>query len=263
MNKTPLHTLLTTAINNALKGVYTSQVGHIVAFNPTNQRAQVQIGVQRINLDGTMHNPPVIDDVPVLFLGGVAHVEFEVNPNDEGLLIFPQRNIDGWKQTGGIAANPTPRIMQMQDCVFIHGIRSLTQVIQGFANDGIRLRHGENYVWIKRDGTIESKNDKASVMISPDGDITLKNEQATHTVGIDGSISSTNNGGFIKLLPDGTAQINGLTIPPAGKGEADYDGTIKAKNVEATEDVKAGNTSLNSHVHGGVMAGGDVTGGPQ
>lgn len=258
MNKTPLHSLLKLAINESIKGLFTAQVGHIVSFDPTNQRAQVQIGVQRVDLDESTHNPPVINDVPVAFMGGSSHLEFQVNPNDEGLLVFIQRNIDGWKQTGGIAANPTPRIMQMQDCVFIHGVRSTVGAIKGFANDGIRMRSSDNHIWIKSDGTIVSTNANASVTIEADGTVITKNDGVTHTSKPDGSYEATNGGGFIRLMPDGTVVLNGFTIPPVGQGDASYDGTLKAKEVETESGIQLG-----THNHGGVEPGGSNTGGPQ
>lgn len=240
MNKTPLHTLITTALREQKLGMFTAQVGHIVSFNASTQRAQVQPGVQRVDIDKTTHEPPIINDVPVLFIGGNAHVEFEVNPNDEGFILFMQRNIDGWKQTGGVAVNPTARVMQMQDCVFVHGVRSLPKVIQGFENDGIRMRHNNAHVWVKSDGTIVTKNDKV-----------------THTSNPDGSYSVENSGGFMRLLPDGTAVINGMTIPPVGQGDASYDGTIKAREVQTNKGVKLG-----THTHSGVESGPNNTGGP-
>lgn len=263
MKKLPLHTLISTALAQHQIGMYTANVGHIVSFNESTQRAQIQPGIQRVDIDKSIHDPPPINDVPVLFLGGSGHLEFEVNPGDEGLIVHLQRNIDGWKQTGGIAVNPTPRIMQMQDAVFIHGVRSLPQAIQGFANDGIRMRHGDNFVWIKNDGTIISSNEKVSVTLDNDGTVTTVNDNATHVVNADGSFKVSNNGGFIELKADGTVQINGFTIPPVGQGDASYDGTLKANDMEAVNDVKAGNISLNSHDHGGVEPGGGNTGGPQ
>jgi len=241
MKKTPLPTLIDTLMRERLKTLSTSTVGHILTFDASSQRAQVQPGIQRVDLDGNVHNPPPINDVPVVFIGGsTSHIEFEVKPNDEGLLLFSQRNLDGWKQSGGVAPNPTARFHNMQDCIFIHGVRSLPQAVQGFENNGIRMRHGDNHVWIKNDGTIVSSNAKAS-----------------HTIGADGSFEFDNGAGFIRVSTSGEVTINGFTIPPIGKGEASFDGTISAK------DMKAGSISLKDHTHTGVQAGGDDTGKPQ
>lgn len=248
------------AFDEMKKSIYTANIGRVLAFNPQNQRAQVQAGVQRVDIDGSTHNPPVIIDVPVLFLGGSHMVEFEVQPNDEGLIVFLQRNIDGWKQTGGVASNPTPRILSGQDAVFIHGVRSLPNVISGFSNDGIRLRNrsGSTHVWIKNDGTIVSDNEVSTIEQDSEGNITLNNDTATHKVNADGSITMENGGGFIRLMSDGTAVINGMTIPPVGQGDASYDGTIKAQEVETNSGIQLG-----THTHGGVVVGGESTEGPQ
>jgi len=166
-----------------MKGVYTSIPGHVLAFDPVLQRAQVKAGVQTVSVNGVANDPPPIADVPVLFLGGTQYsVIHQINPGDEGLILFSQRCIDGWKQTGGVATNPLSRFHDMYDAFFIPGFRPLPTRIPNFVNDGIRIqsRDGGHHVWIKSSGEI----------------------------GIE------NGAGHIKLLPDGTVRINDSVIPP-------------------------------------------------
>lgn len=184
--------LLRTAFREMMKGVCTSVPGHILTYDPALQRAQVQIGIEVVAAAGFTDRLPPIADVPVLFLGGTQYsVIHQINPGDEGLILFSQRCVDGWKQTGGVASNPLARFHDMHDAFFVPGFRPLPTRISGFANDGIRMqsRDGGQHVWIKSSG----------------------------------EISVSNGAGFITLQADGTVSINGAII--------NTDGTIEAPNV--------------------------------
>lgn len=234
------------AFSEMMKDVATSVPGHILSFDPVTQLAQVQIGIVRIDVRGQSFTPPPLIEVPVYFAGGKWVVEYQIDPNDEGVILFSQRCIDGWLTTGGVAENPIMRFHDMNDAFFLPGIRSLNNVITDFENDGIRIRNadGSHYVWIKGDGTIESTNGAATDTLAPDGTITR-----------------TNGSGNITMSPDGTVNINGAIITP--------DGAISSP-VSATAPTVTGSTSLvvagkevKGHVHapGSYAAGGDaVTG---
>ncbi len=207
--------LFKTAFRELMKDVCTSVPGHILTYDPALQRAQVRIGIQVVSASGFADQLPPIADVPVLFLGGTQYnVTHQINPGDEGLILFSQRCVDGWKQTGGVASNPLARFHDTHDAFFIPGFRPLPTRIEGFANDGIRMqsRDGGQHVWIKSSGEIEV----------------------------------TNGAGFIRLLADGTVNINGAII--------NTDGTIVAPNVTF------GGISGTGHRHPGDSGG--TTGGP-
>lgn len=213
-----------TSFVEMMKGVCTSIPAHIVTFNPALQRAQVQIGIQTVLIDGTTEAPRVIEDVPVVFPGSDYTLEFQVGNGTEGCLIFSQRCIDGWKNSGGIAANPLARFFDRQDCYFIPGMRSQPGAITGFQNNGIRLRNkaGNQFAWLKGDGSVELAN----------------------------------GAGFVRLMANGTVNINGVTIDAAG-------------NINAPQNVAVGGTLRNGgvnvgkdHKHSGVQTGSGTTGNP-
>src|ERR1051325_2053658 len=173
--KAPLQHVIDAAMGGAVKDIYTCVPGHILAFDPDTQRAQVQIGIQRVQTDGTTFDPPPIVDFPVSFPGDNYVLEFEIKPGCEGSVYFSQRCTDGWKQTGGIAANPVARFHHPQDAHFVPGIRSLGNVIPAFANDGVRIRDtsGNRYVWIKNDGTLVMQNATGSITMMANGNVVI------------------------------------------------------------------------------------------
>jgi len=217
-----------------MKEVYTCSPGYILSFDPLTQRAQVQIGIMRVDgRDESRFEPPIVVEVPVSFPGDDWSLEYQIDPGCEGLIHFSQRCIDGWLNTGGIADNPIGRFHSIQDAFFVPGVRSLPNVTTDFKNDGVRLRDkiGTQTVWLKKDGSIHAENPKVHVIL-----------------GADGVINMNNGVGNITMAANGTVTINGVTIDTAG-------------NITATN-VTAGGKSLRTHVHGGVMAGGANTGAP-
>lgn len=200
--------MLRASFREFMKGVNTSIPGHVLAFDASTQMAQVQIGVQRVNIDGITFTPPPIAEVPVHFPGDDFVIEYQIDPGCEGIILFSQRCIDGWIQSGGVAPNPIGRFHDMHDAMFIPGARSLPNVIPGFSNNGVRLRNrtGTQFAWLKNDG----------------------------------SIAIENGSGHIRLGADGTVTINGVTINPASLVETPND--VKAATVSLKNHIHSGVT---------------------
>lgn len=175
--------MLQEAFREMMKRVATSTPGYILAFDSARQLAQVQIGIVRVDLNGATFEPPPIIETPVYIPGGDYHLEYQIDPGCEGDILFSQRCIDGWLQTGGIAANPIGRFHDPQDAFFLPGFRSLPNALPAFQNNGIRLSNkaGTQFAWLKNDN----------------------------------SIAVENGAGFIRIGADGVVNINGVTIDPS------------------------------------------------
>jgi hypothetical protein len=158
-----------------MKGVATSSPGYILAFDPVTQLAQVQIGVTRVDLNGATFDPPAIIETPVYFPGGEYHIEYQIDPGCEGDILFSQRCIDGWIQTGGVAANPIGRFHDPQDAFFLPGFRSLPNKLPAFQNNGVRLSNkaGTQFAWLKNDNTIAVENGAGHIRMAADGTVTI------------------------------------------------------------------------------------------
>jgi hypothetical protein len=152
--RTTTSELIELIIQSNQQDVGTSIPGHVTAFDPETQLAQLQIGIRT---SGGVQLPIIIE-CPVQFSGGGGFVvEHQLDPNDEGIIVFSQRCIDSWIETGGVAEQPTPRMHSFNDAYFIPGIRSKPNVVTGFSNDGIKMRNeaGDKYLWLKASGDIE------------------------------------------------------------------------------------------------------------
>lgn len=247
------------------KSINTAIPCHVLAFNPKTQLAQVQVGVKRVYLDGKTQAIAPIIDVPVLVYGGNSSLEFKVQNGDEGLLVFSQRCIDGWLNTGGVAENPLSRFHSLTDAFVILGFRPNPRALKNYDNDGIKLRNLDNSqrIHLKDDKSILITNGSATVELKPNGDIIANGNNISATAKsnlnlIIGSSSIKMNSSSINIVAP-TVVINGLTVPAGGSGggTASYSGTIKTTN-----DVIAGTVKLKSHTHNGVEPGGGNTGAP-
>lgn len=206
-NRTKQTELLRRSFIEMMKGVCTSIPGHILTFDSATQLAQVQIGIVRVDINDAVFEVGPIIETPVHFPGGDYCVEYQIDPGCEGDILFSQRCIDGWVQSGGIAANPIGRFHDMQDAFFLPGFRSKPNVLPDFQNNGVRLRNraGTQFAWLKNDG---------SIMIE-------------------------NGAGHIRMAADGTVTINGATIPVSGD-------VISAASVSLNNHVHVGSPSAPS-----------------
>ncbi|WP_122425168.1 Gp138 family membrane-puncturing spike protein [Pseudomonas viridiflava] len=221
--------LIRDAFRELMKGVCTSIPGHILTFDPGTQLAQVQVGITRVDINDAEFTLKSIIEVPVYFPGGDYCIEYQIDPGCEGDILFSQRCIDGWIQSGGVAQNPIGRFHNMQDAMFLPGFRSRPGAISGFQNNGVRLRNrdGVQTVWLKNDNTISSSNGEVRFDLNPDGSTVMKNES-----------------GSFQLLADGSFLINGLKITT--------DGDV----------ITAAGISLNQHRTSGVTGGNQISGVP-
>lgn len=204
------------AFRELSKELGTSIAGHILAFDAVTQLAQVQIGIFAVDAKGKKIKPDPIIECPVEFSGGGGwSFEHELKPNDEGLIVFSQRCLDAWIQTGGMAENPIARFHDKQDACFIPGIRSKKNAIKDFQNNGIRLRNEDAsvYHWLKNDGSIES----------------------------------VNGAGYIKLLASGVVNINGFLVQPTGAATSPV--SVGAPTMTAEDSLTVAGKEMDKHNH--------------
>ena len=234
-----LKTVLDTYIREYSKTVGTSIPGHIVAFEPATQLAQLQIGIKLVATDESTHDHAPIIECPVQFSGGSNfHIEHELNAGDEGLIVFSQRCMDAWIDTGGIAENPLLRFHDVNDAVFIPGVRSQPNARTAFENEGVRLTSaaGDQYVWL-RDGAIT--------------------EIKATTIKIIGNIEHTGN-----TTQTGHSTSTEYYQAPAFNGSGGT-GTMSGMSSVATDEATINGINHSSHTHGGVQTGSGSSGGPQ
>ncbi|MFM3842788.1 Gp138 family membrane-puncturing spike protein [Klebsiella pneumoniae] len=211
--------------------------GIIQSFDPDAVTAVVQPAIKGAEQDESgaevSVNLPLLVDVPVVFpRGGGCTLTFPVSEGDECLVIFADRCIDFWWQSGGVQEPVDGRMHDLSDAFCIVGPQSQAKKIGGISTTGAQLRTDDGSAFIE---------------VAAGGDITAT------TAG-----SATINAPEIVL--NGNVTINGNLSQ--GMGERGGTATMHGP-VTVTNDVTAGGKSLMTHMHGGVEHGNDSTGGPE
>jgi len=206
-------------------GLWTAMPGIIQSFSASAVTATVQMAIKGIVQDqagkSQFVNLPLLVDVPVFFpRGGNCTLTFPVAKNDECLVVFASRCVDGWFQSGGIQAPLQPRMHSMSDGFALVGFFSQATKISGISTSTAQLRSndGSTYVEVNPSGQIVN-------VVAPGG-MTV----TTPTFTVTGVINVQN--------------VNGATNAGTITGSLNATGTVTGQT-----DVVGGGKSLKSHTH--------------
>jgi len=78
-------------------------------------------------------NYPLLVDVPVIVIGGgKGNITFPINQGDQCLVLFNDRNIDNWFQSGQVGPVASSRAHSFSDGIALVGLNSLNTSISGY-----------------------------------------------------------------------------------------------------------------------------------
>ncbi len=116
---------------------------------------------------------PLCVDCPVVFPGGGGFAAtFPLAKGDEGLLVFAQRCIDLWWQSGGIQPQAELRMHDLSDGFLIPGVFSQPRVpVGGVSATGAEIRSLDNTAVMHLDKAkfSASLNSGRTVLVADDG----------------------------------------------------------------------------------------------
>lgn len=169
----------------------------------------------------TREGVQVVSDYPIIRAKVVycdPFITFPINPGDECVLLFADREIENWFINGEVNPEGYPRMHEMTDAVALFAIRSLPNMIQ-ILLDALHLYYGDRT-------EIQLKDDK---IISNTESFEIESDDATieiPDVTFKGDVTQTGNN---TQYGDNT-QIGNNTIT----GTTTQTGTITATNLNAT-----------------------------
>ncbi|MBC8950264.1 Gp138 family membrane-puncturing spike protein [Xenorhabdus sp. TS4] len=227
-------------------GLYVALPCIIQSFNAdaVTVTAQPSIRWAVTNSDGITESVvlPLLVDVPVIFpRGGGVTLTFPIKSGDECLVIFADRCIDYWWQSGGVQEPVDPRQHNLSDGFAIVGPQSQARKISNISTSAAQLRTDDGAAYI------ELSPSNHNITVKTPGKLTATADSGTE-------INSP------EIVLNGNVTINGNLSQGMGTsgGEATMNGPVKVRN-----DVTAGSISLMKHRHSGVRTGDGTTGGPQ
>ncbi|MGM3159954.1 Gp138 family membrane-puncturing spike protein [Dickeya undicola] len=160
----PLFHAFNAASEALISGLMIGMPGHIVAYNPDTNRAQVQCAIQRKTPGGAYESLPVLINVPVQLTGSGGWTVFHELPDGtEGYVHFSQSAVDSWLDAGGEVAPPDNRMFSASDAFFAPGYRSLKTAIPGLPVTGIGMSN--------RDGSMRIHLTNSGVTITAGGSV--------------------------------------------------------------------------------------------
>lgn len=168
--------------------------GIIQSFDPESVTAVVQPAIRYIERDNdgnqSTQDYPLLVDVPVIFpRGGGCTLTFPVKAGDECLVIFADRCIDFWWQSGGIQEPVDERMHDLSDAFCIVGPQSQAKKIGGISTTAAQLRTDDG---------------SAIIELAAGGAVTITSPQITINgpLQVNGEITSTGD-----QLAGGISQI--------------------------------------------------------
>ncbi|MDB2181724.1 Gp138 family membrane-puncturing spike protein [Citrobacter farmeri] len=213
-----------------------SMPGIVQSFDPVTVTAVVQPAIKGYEPDSNGVNQsttlPLLVDVPVVFpRGGGCTLTFPVKAGDECLVIFADRCIDFWWQSGGVQEPVDDRTHDLSDAFCIVGPQSLAKKIGGISTSAAQFRSDDGSTYFEINPTTQKIK-----IVAPGGvEVVTPLADFSEKVTIHGLL--TWMGGMIGSIASGVAS----TIT----GAVEFIGSVKAN----------GKTIDNTHTHGGVQHG--------
>jgi hypothetical protein len=114
-------------IEHNLGMVHTTCPGVIVEYDSTTRRAKVQPSLKRELGTGEYIDLPIINDVPVIFMGTKKFtIHFPLEEKDDVVLFFSERCLEEWKINGGSGIEDIDlRRFHLSDCYCMPGLQAI------------------------------------------------------------------------------------------------------------------------------------------
>jgi len=163
---------------------------------------------------------PLLVDVPIMFQGGGGYsITLPIAKGDECLIIFADRCIDAWWQSGGVQAPMESRMHDLSDGFALVGVRSQPKVVPSISQTKVQIRSDDGTVFVEIDKT-------GKVNITAPTSVTVTSPITTFT-------------GNIKV--NGTATIDGAST---------LTGAVSAgSTITASGEITGNSIALSTHTH--------------
>lgn len=180
---------------------------------------------------------PLLVDVPVVFpRGGGCTITFPVKTGDECLVVFSDRCIDFWWQSGGVQEPVDPRQHDLSDAFAIIGPQSQAKKISGISTTAAQFRSDDGSTYFEINPAT-----KKIKLVAPGGfDVVAPESNFSAKVTIAGLLTWA--GGMVGSITSGTAAK--IT------GAIEFFGTLKSNGKDISD----------QHTHNGVQSGSSNSG---
>lgn len=240
-----LDTALLAAFQGHQAGMWTAMPGIVQGYSAEQQTVSVEVSIkmQLQQPDGSWIWEAIkpLVDCPVVFpSGGGFTLTFPVKPGDECLVVFANRCIDAWWQSGGVQIQADLRMHDLSDGFALLSPRSQPRVLTPTASiTGVELRSDTRTSFVRID---EDDN----VFVTAENNIAADAGGDVYaSAGVDAAISAA-----------GVVSVVAPTINISGNVNIIGNLVVSGTMTNATKNVGS------THTHSGVQTGGGNTGAP-
>lgn len=150
-------------------------IGTIKSFDADGQTATISINYKRIvkgvvdagggqSTDRVIDYPLLINCPVVVMTGGTGGITFPIAAGDTCIVLFCDRDIDAWYDTGVTSSVPnSERMHNLSDGIAIVGIRSKANPIASYEAGKVKVFNGAGFVTIDESGNITVEGAAVSV----------------------------------------------------------------------------------------------------
>lgn len=126
----PLYDTLMGLKQDVMRSLRCCVPGQIIAYSPVTRTADIQISLLQQSSNGSAPQYPQLLGCPIFTLqGGGVSIGMPIEPGDECLVIFSDRCIDAWFETGTPQPLPNFRMHDLSDGFALVGLNSLANTL--------------------------------------------------------------------------------------------------------------------------------------
>lgn len=183
-------------------------IGRIIEFDPTNQLCTVEL-MQIKRFNDQYITPAPLTNVPLIICGsGGGHITM---PNPVGticILLFMDRNIDAFLETGESYVPQTTRMHDFTDCVALTTFKTLANPLTEYDEKAVTIMNEEIVEGIKNKSYIKVYGDNVQIK-------TTQGEATSAAINVSNKINIQNNSQNLAGLIQGfLAACETITIDP-------------------------------------------------
>lgn len=192
-------------------------IGRIVSFNTENQTVDVELMILKQFKNRTII-PPLLTEVPLIMLGaGGGHITMPDPTGTICVLLFMDRNIDNFLETGEAYAPPTSRMHDFTDCVALTTFKTLVNPLTDYDEKAVTIMNEEIIEEIKNQSYIKVYGNSVQIK-------TMQGEATSAAINVTDKINIENNTQNLANLIqsflaacESITTVNGGALTPASK----------------------------------------------
>ena len=208
--------------------LWTALPGIVQSFDASALTCVVQPAIQGRHVleDGSVEvvGLPLLLDCPVVFPhGGGCSLTFPVKAGDECLVVFADRSIALWWQSGGVQPPAEPRMHDLSDGFVLPGPWSQVTKIGSVSTSAVELRTDDrgayvslnpssHAVEVKTSGTLSAESSGAATLKCPTLKIDCPATTITGNVKIQGGLSCSGGSGSATATFTGDVVADGISL---------------------------------------------------